>query len=195
MGLFSFVFKVGIVAYAIECFHAKSHEYRWNCQSASHQVIEDVSSPTQETTPKVRQWLQEAHEAWHSQNNGTGEQWPGWRFRNNRRVITRPEISSTDLPNGRTSLEIDVPGISKDNLILTVNEHEKIVILSGKSSESSAVAGDSKDAGNRRERRVEARIKLPGTADVSDLKANIENGVLRVDIGKKEFEGRRIEIQ
>ncbi|KAJ3131935.1 hypothetical protein HK100_005874 [Physocladia obscura] len=200
MGLFSFIFKVGIVAYTIDYFHTKCHEYRGNYQSTFHRAIEDASSSAQETTPKVRQWLHEAREAWYSQDNGTAEQWPGWRnsrFKSHRHGNTRPEISSTDLPNGRTSLEIDVPGISKENLVLTVNEHEKTVILSGKNSESSSstAAGGSLKDGGRRERRVEARIKLPATADVSDLKANIENGVLRVDIGKKEFEGRRIEIQ
>ncbi|KAJ3120418.1 hypothetical protein HK100_012800 [Physocladia obscura] len=194
MGVFSFIIKVGIVAYTIDYFHTKCHQYRGNYQSTFHRAIEDASSSTQETAPKVRQWLQEAHEAWHSENNDSAEQWPGCRssrLRNKKHIDTRPEISSTDLSNGRTSLEIDVPGISKENLLLTVNEHEKTVILLGKNSESAA---DLKD-GRRRERRVDARIKLPATADVSDLKANIENGVLRVDIGKKEFEGRRIEIQ
>ncbi|KAJ3022396.1 UNVERIFIED_CONTAM: hypothetical protein HDU68_009168 [Siphonaria sp. JEL0065] len=92
-----------------------------------------------------------------------------------------------NLPNGRFSLEIDLPGIKKENVTLSVNEAEKVVILKG-------VTPANQEEG-RRERTVETRVELPKTVDLSDLKASMVDGVLRVNIGKEEFEGRRVQLE
>ncbi|KAJ3009377.1 UNVERIFIED_CONTAM: hypothetical protein HDU68_002735 [Siphonaria sp. JEL0065] len=168
MGLFSFVVKIGIVAYAIDWVSKReptsSNPNVRNIENAAANAAQHAKNAAEEATPKVTKWL---HDAWANENTS--------RF------------SSSDLPNGRVSLEIDVPGIKKEDIQLSVNEHEKVIILNG------STAGNN-DQGIKA-RRVEKRISLPSTSDVSDLKASLENGVLRVNVGKKEFEGRRIVVE
>ncbi|TPX53857.1 hypothetical protein CcCBS67573_g09643 [Chytriomyces confervae] len=181
MGLFSFMVKVGITAYAIDWVHKTYHGGQSNFfNHYKHMSIEDTASSVinsaEEATPKVRRWLHDACQ----------------RRKENRRnrfesINNTPDVTSTNLENGRVSLEIDVPGFNKEDVLLSVNEHESVVILKGK------LDGDG--TRGKRERSVDARIALPKNADLSDLKAKLENGVLRVDVGKREFEGKRVQIE
>ncbi|KAJ3224893.1 hypothetical protein HDU78_010806, partial [Chytriomyces hyalinus] len=41
------------------------------------------------------------------------------------------DVMSMNLANGHLSLEIDVPGFNKEDVLLSVNEHESVVILEG----------------------------------------------------------------
>ncbi|KAI9353735.1 hypothetical protein BDR26DRAFT_1002609 [Obelidium mucronatum] len=176
MGLFTFVVKIGIVAYAIDWVSKReSTSNNPNIRSIENGVsnaAQQAVTAAEEATPRVRQWL---HDAWANENS---TRFPCHRV---------PDHSTTNLSNGRVSLEIDVPGINKDDVILSINEHEKVVVIKG------TTTGNEKEG--IKARSVEKRISLPNTADVSDLKASMENGVLRVNVGKKEYEGKRIVIE
>ncbi|KAI8828420.1 hypothetical protein BJ741DRAFT_424892 [Chytriomyces cf. hyalinus JEL632] len=180
MGLFSFMVKVGITAYAIDWVHKAYHGSQSNFFNHYRTMsIEDSASSViasaEEATPTVRRWLHNACQRHHETRRN--------RFEN----FTNGDVTSTNLANGRVSLEIDVPGFNKEDVLLSVNEHESVVILKGKL--------DADGARGKRERSVDARIPLPKNADLSDLKAKMENGVLRVDVGKREFEGKRVQIE
>ncbi|KAJ3289696.1 hypothetical protein HDU76_007498, partial [Blyttiomyces sp. JEL0837] len=75
----------------------------------------------QEVSPRVRKWLQEGWESRHSCHHGffhrRGE-------KPTTTTITQPTTHITELPNGRVSLEIDVPGINKSDLLVTVVDEE-----------------------------------------------------------------------
>ncbi|KAJ3022397.1 UNVERIFIED_CONTAM: hypothetical protein HDU68_009169 [Siphonaria sp. JEL0065] len=182
MGLFTFAIKIGIVAYAIDWMHKQHHGF------SGRKTIEDSVSfaaneemiATQEATPRVKQWLHEACARLEASSDGCHR----WCRRFNRNST---DYSASDLPNGCVSLEIDVPGLKKEDVVLSVNDYEKVVILKG------ATVGNEQEG--IRERRIETRISLPKTSDLTDLKASLDNGVLRVNVGKKEFEGRRIVIE
>ncbi|KAJ3222735.1 hypothetical protein HDU81_009631 [Chytriomyces hyalinus] len=176
MGLFSFMVKVGITAYAIDWVHKAYHGGQSSFFNHRTMSIEDTASSVitsaEEATPTVRRWLHDACQ----------------RHRENRSIFaSSPDVTSATLANGRVSLEIDVPGFNKEDVLLSVNEHESVVILKG------ILDGDA--TRGKRERSVDARIPLPKNADVSDLRAKMENGVLRVDVGKREFEGKRVQIE
>ncbi|KAJ3131938.1 hypothetical protein HK100_005877 [Physocladia obscura] len=101
---------------------------------------------------------------------------------------TAPIIHAVELQNGRIGLEIDLPGLSKKQLELVIPEdNQKIIILRGDKPANESV-GESA-------RKFSIKIALPSDADVSDIHAKLDNGVLKVDIGKKSFEGTRIEIE
>ncbi|KAJ3075941.1 hypothetical protein HDU98_006450 [Podochytrium sp. JEL0797] len=162
MGLFSFAVKIGIIAYAIDWVHDKRRSYYgYSSQRSIENVANDALTSVEEATPRMRQWL---HAAWSS--NTSCHSWSRHHFHSH---SSSPDISTTHLPNGRTSLEIDLPGVDKSNVTLTVNEHEKVVIVKGTAAAN--------DAEGRRERLVEARFSLPRTADVGDVNAKMENGV------------------
>ncbi|KAJ3230615.1 hypothetical protein HDU78_008204, partial [Chytriomyces hyalinus] len=101
--------------------------------------------------------------------------------------FSNSEVTSTSLANGRVSLEINTPGFNKADVLLSVNERESVVILKGKL--------DADAARGKQERTVDAPIPLRKNADLSDLKARMENEVLRVDVGKREFEGKHIQVE
>ncbi|KAI9353733.1 hypothetical protein BDR26DRAFT_928970 [Obelidium mucronatum] len=185
MGLFTFAIKLGIVAYAIDWMHKQHHGFnpsgRKSIEDSVSYAANEAMIAAQEATPRVKQWLHEAC----ARSDSSSSHCNRWRNRFNR--SSAPDFNASTLSNGRVSLEIDVPGLKKEDVVLSVNEHEKVVILKG------TTAGNESDG--IRERSVETRISLPKTADVSDLKASLDNGVLRVNVGKREFEGRRIVIE
>ncbi|KAJ3353034.1 hypothetical protein HDU83_007408 [Entophlyctis luteolus] len=172
MGLFSFVFKVGVVAYTIDWLRHRHHEWRDHSGDSSafaqlRRTIEDASAHA--TASELAQdWMGDYRAPW------ARRRW-------------RPEIASADLPDGRASVEIDVPGVRKADLVLSVNEAEKVVVVQGKTPADAATGS--------RERTVAARIKLPATADTAAMQARLDNGVLSVSFAKTEFEGRRINIE
>ncbi|KAI9353734.1 hypothetical protein BDR26DRAFT_928971 [Obelidium mucronatum] len=156
-GIIRFAIKVGITAYAINYLH-KSFTHRQSLHPQIANAPQDTAS-----------FHQRLHQEW------------------SRTFGQQQQHNVQNLPNGRFSLEIDLPGLRKEDLVLSVNEHEKVVVIKGKS------VGDGSEG--RRERNVEeTRIELPKVSDVSDLKATFVDGVLRVNTGKQEFEGKRIQV-
>ncbi|KAJ3079080.1 hypothetical protein HK100_010513, partial [Physocladia obscura] len=85
---------------------------------------------------------------------------------------TSPVIHAVDLQNDRIGLEIDLPGLSKNQLELVIPEDDqKIIILRGDKPANESVGEAA--------RKFSIKIALPSYADVSDIHAKLDNGVLK----------------
>ncbi|KAJ3101409.1 hypothetical protein HDU96_009986 [Phlyctochytrium bullatum] len=176
--VFKFLIKVGIVAFALDWLHRKAHGH----PSDLDRTIEDAKKNAEEMQPRVREWL---HRAWGCSSHDFPNHWHRYRFRRDPDPAFPPQVQ--ELPDRRRlSVEIDVPGISKENLNVSVIDEERTIVVSGKA--------EGKVEDGRRERSVEARIPLPATADMAGVRATFEDGVLRVEAAKKDHEGRKIQV-
>jgi HSP20 family molecular chaperone IbpA len=111
-----------------------------------------------------------------------------WNCSNTQPSITIHEVGK-DEHSRRLSVEIDVPGMKKEDLTVSVVEDEKVLIVKG------VTKGD--ETIGRLERKVDARISLPRMVNLKDnesVKASMEDGVLRVEAVKSSVEGRRVPI-
>ncbi|AGN26812.1 Hsp20/alpha crystallin family protein [Candidatus Methanomassiliicoccus intestinalis] len=90
-------------------------------------------------------------------------------------------------------INIDLPGISKENVSLECSDHALVIKATRIDEEETKSAGYIK-----RERGVSTayrRIELPEDADRDNLEAELVNGVLRIDIPKKEMSVRKIDLK
>jgi len=91
-------------------------------------------------------------------------------------------------------LEIDLPGVKKEDIDISVNDG--ILVISG---ERKLEKKEEKESYTRIESffgRFERAFKLPADADLDNIEAKYENGVLKIFIPKKQKElGKKIEIK
>jgi len=91
-------------------------------------------------------------------------------------------------------LEIDLPGVNKEDIEISVNEG--ILTVSG---ERKLQRKEEKENYTRIESffgRFERSFKLPADADAENIEAKFENGVLKLFIPRrKKAEGKKIEIK
>ena len=91
-------------------------------------------------------------------------------------------------------LEIDLPGVDKDNIEISVNEG--ILTISG---ERKLERKEEKENYTRIESffgRFERSFKLPADADTDNIEAKFKNGVLKLFIPRhSKSEGKKIEIK
>ncbi len=91
-------------------------------------------------------------------------------------------------------LEIDLPGVKKENIDISVNDG--ILTISG---ERKFEKKEEKENYTRIESffgRFERSFKLPSDADLDNIEAKYEDGVLKIFIPKKQkAEGKKIEIK
>ena len=91
-------------------------------------------------------------------------------------------------------LEIDLPGVKKEDIDISVNDG--ILVISG---ERKLEKKEEKENYTRIESffgRFERAFKLPVDADLDNIEAKYENGVLKIFIPKKQKEsGKKIEIK
>jgi len=91
-------------------------------------------------------------------------------------------------------LEIDLPGVKKENIEISVNDG--ILTISG---ERKLEKKEEKENYTRIESffgRFERSFKLPADADLDNIEAKYEDGVLKIFIPKKQKpEGKKIEIK
>lgn len=91
------------------------------------------------------------------------------------------------------TLNADLPGITEDNLDITV--HEGVLTVSGKREEESKQEGASYLVRERRLGEFERRLMLPKDANPEAVEAKLDNGVLTIAIPKKEQRmARKIKI-
>jgi len=92
------------------------------------------------------------------------------------------------------TLEIDLPGVEKENIDIAINDN--ILTISGerkvqKNEESENYTKIESFFG-----RFERSFKLPADADTDNIEAKYENGVLKIFIPRKaKLEGKKIEIK
>ncbi|KAJ3289697.1 hypothetical protein HDU76_007499 [Blyttiomyces sp. JEL0837] len=176
MGFLGCVFKVGLIAYAVDWMHKNflhrrdtlTIGYDDSSPSFSQSVDNALEKTMHELSPRVRQWLAENLEYHHSCRHNTFFHRRGETPATS--TTTHPTPHMTELPNG-----------------LTVVDEDRTVVIKGEVKGSLEYG--------KRGRKVETRIVLPKLSDLGDVRATVEDGVLRVDAGKKTFEGRKIEIQ
>ena len=91
-------------------------------------------------------------------------------------------------------LEIDLPGVKKEDIDISVNDG--VLVISG---ERKLEKKEEKENYTRIESffgRFERAFKLPADADLDNIEAKYENGVLKIFIPKKQKEsGKKIEIK
>ena len=91
-------------------------------------------------------------------------------------------------------LEVDLPGVKKEDIEISVNEG--VLTISG---ERKLEKKEEKDNYTRIESffgRFERAFKLPADADLDNIDAKYENGVLKIFIPRKSKpEGKKIEIK
>lgn len=90
-------------------------------------------------------------------------------------------------------LRADVPGVSPDDLEITVADDR--LRISGKREINEEERGDTWYAAERAYGSFSRVFVLPPAVDASNVQANVENGVLTIQLGKRaESQPRRIEV-
>ena len=114
-------------------------------------------------------------------------------FDNDKFLADMPFLSETNVPamnvkenDGHFEVELAVPGFSKDDIDVTL-ENDSLHVIAEKKKETSE---DDEEGYTRREfsyNKFERRIKLPSTVDPqNEVKARYEDGILRLDLAKRE---------
>jgi HSP20 family protein len=91
-------------------------------------------------------------------------------------------------------LEIDLPGVKKENIEISVNEG--ILTISGERKLEKKEEGENYTRIESFFGRFERSFKLPADADAENIEAEYKDGVLKIFIPKKQkAEGKKIEIK
>ncbi|KAJ3054427.1 hypothetical protein HK097_001832 [Rhizophlyctis rosea] len=190
MGLFGFFFKLGAVAVAYDYFVTKrreGHDLPW--WERAHNGYIHPSNTTAMTKHNPRE------DPFNTDDLPTcfhriSERWKARRAEwQSRMALYHPPTEIREMPNGKYTLEIEVPGLKKEDLVVSVVDEDKGIVLKG------ASVGEKDVNGNLRRREVDARVLLPRNADLGNMKAKLEDGVLKLTTEKKEFEGRRLVVE
>lgn len=106
--------------------------------------------------------------------------------------LLSPRFDFLESPQSFT-LRGDLPGVTEDNLEVTV--HEGILVIRGSYAEEELSEDTSYVVRERRFGEFERQLKLPKHADPAKVEAKLANGVLNISIAKKEErKARKIEI-
>ncbi len=91
-------------------------------------------------------------------------------------------------------LEIDLPGVKKENIEISVNDG--VLTISGERKLEKKEEGENYTRIESFFGRFERAFKLPADADLDNIEAKYEDGVLKIFIPKKQKpEGKRIEVK
>jgi len=106
------------------------------------------------------------------------------------------EVPAVDLVDkgDKYIVEIDLPGVDKKDINVTLVDHHLKIVASRKiekeERDENYILSERAFSGYRR------IITLPEDADENSIKAKYENGVLRIEIGKKPgYEGKKINLE
>lgn len=91
------------------------------------------------------------------------------------------DVSETD---NTIEIELDVPGISRDNLDITLNDGS--VMISGHREEKDETSGRDYHRMERRYGSFQRQVALPCEVDPDKVDARLENGVLSLSLQKSE---------
>lgn len=90
-------------------------------------------------------------------------------------------------------LKADLPGITEENLEITV--HEGILSVAGSRTEESTEEGANFLVKERQYGSFERRLRLPKDANAEQVQAKLDAGVLAITIAKKEeLKARKIQL-
>ncbi|KAJ3203426.1 hypothetical protein HDU67_010207 [Dinochytrium kinnereticum] len=82
----------------------------------------------------------------------------------------------------KISIAVDVPGFKRDEVQVTVLDAEREILVRGSSN-------------GAKPRKVDVKVVMPRTCDLTKLNANMSLGVLTLEVLKTEFEGRRVVVE
>jgi len=106
------------------------------------------------------------------------------------------EVPAVDLVDkgDKYIVEIDLPGVDKKDINVTLVDHHLKIVASRKiekeEKDENYILSERMFSGYKR------IIPLPEDADENSIKAKYENGVLRIEIGKKPgYEGKKINLE
>lgn len=101
----------------------------------------------------------------------------------------RRAYSDFDEDENFFKIKIELPGIPKEDIEIDVDENNLIVKAENKS--------EKKDKDSFRSSKIGfyQSISLPRNADLDNLKAKYDNGLLLVIVPKKKLSGKRIKIE
>jgi len=101
------------------------------------------------------------------------------------------DVAETD---SEIIVKADVPGVSKDDIDITVDSNQ--LIIGGDKKQETEEKGKNFYHMERRYGSFRRVFGLPSTADTDKIRAGFDNGVLTVTIPKTEVaKGRKIEIE
>lgn len=107
-------------------------------------------------------------------------------------VQRSPRFDFLESPESYT-LRADLPGVTDENLEITV--HEGILVVKGNYSEEELAEDTNFVLRERQSGAFERRLQLPKHADPAKVEAKLANGVLNIQIAKREErKARKIEI-
>jgi HSP20 family protein len=102
-----------------------------------------------------------------------------------------PDAGSFWEDEGTYHIEMDVPGVAREDVELTYNQGELRISAERKAPERASGQTD-----QRRYGKVVRTVSLPETIDPDTIDASLEQGVLHVTVAKKpEAQPKRIEVK
>ena len=97
-----------------------------------------------------------------------------------------PSPPAVDLSQSNTGyrIQVDLPGLSKADIGLTVEEEN--LTLSGERNFAAPTEGETYNRVERSFGKFSRTFQLPANADTTDVKANFRDGVLTIELSKRE---------
>ncbi|KAI8851778.1 hypothetical protein BC829DRAFT_386006 [Chytridium lagenaria] len=80
------------------------------------------------------------------------------------------------------TITVDLPGFRREDIQLTVIDTDREILIRGASK-------------GAKPRKLDVKVALPRTCDLSKVSAVIAIGVLTIEVSKTEFEGRKVNVE
>ncbi|KAJ3124201.1 hypothetical protein HK098_001316 [Nowakowskiella sp. JEL0407] len=186
MGLFSFMFKVGLGAYAYDWWTRRRLQEQSSEPSANskHCRWPDLDEVTKTFSDSAKEATNAAHENFPKFINRAREL---YRQQAECGTIRYPNYYIDSADATKSVIQVEVPGIKRDNLTLSIPDADEAVLR---------VSSTPVKVREGCERGLDAFIKLPGGVDVNGkISAKLEDGVLKIEVPKVVEKKRVVEVK
>jgi HSP20 family protein len=114
---------------------------------------------------------------------------PPWRGRREGGLPVRMDMTETE---DSLVLRADVPGIKRDDIEITIREN--VLTIAGKYESEKEQEGEDVYFRERRAGSFRRSVTLPAEVDEENVKAELDNGVLKVTLPKTTEQAKRIPV-